>query len=207
MARRAYTPREVTGVVCRWAGACLLALAVLPYLYGMLFARMQISRFQAEHSETVAWAPGRVNAYRRALSSALPAPEAILRIPGAGMEVPVLEGTSDLVLNRGAGHITGTSWPGGGGNIVIAGHRDGFFRRLKNVAVGDRIEVSRSGGVDTYRVDQLQVVDRSDTSALMPTGTPKLTLVTCYPFFYLGPAPQRYIVRASLVTSPIQRNL
>ena len=206
--RRVHTWREWTGRACRWTGVLLLAAWLLPSVYGMLFARMQISRFQAEHAETISWAPGRVSAYRRALQAALPAPEAVLRIPGANMEVPVLEGTSDLVLNRAAGHIAGTSPLGSdGGNIVLAGHRDGFFRRLKNVAVGDRIEIARGGGVDVYRVDRLQVVDRTDTSALRPTRTATLTLVTCYPFFYLGPAPQRYIVRASPVPPPDQHNL
>ncbi len=172
---------------------------LLPYVYGMLIARLQISRFQAEHAETTAWAPGRVNAYRRALRVAMPQPEAVLRIPSANMDVPVMEGTSALVMNRAAGHITGTSVPGGGGNVVLAGHRDGFFRRLKNVAVGDEVQIVRTGGVDTYRVDRVQVVERTDTSALQSSHTPILTLVTCYPFFYLGAAPQRYIVRASLV--------
>ncbi len=199
--------RRWGATTCRWTGAFLLALWLLPTVYGMLVARMEISRFQAAHAETTSWAPGRVTAYRRALRVALPAPEAVLRIPSANLEVPVMEGTSAVVMNRAAGHITGTSAPGGGGNVVLAGHRDGFFRRLKYVSIGDRIEVSRPGGMDTYRVDDLQVVERTDTSALQPSHTPMLTLVTCYPFFYLGAAPQRYIVRASLVGQQSQRNL
>ncbi len=202
-----HTLRGWAGTVCVWAGALLLAVWLLPAAYGTLAARMEISRFQADHAETNSWAPGRVNAYRTALRVAMPAPEAVLRIPSAMLEVPVMEGTSALVMNRAAGHITGTSAPGGGGNVVLAGHRDGFFRRLKNVSVGDEIEVVRPGGIDTYRVDQMQVVERTDTSALQPSHTPVLTLVTCYPFFYLGAAPQRYIVRASLVSHSNQRTL
>ena len=185
---------------CRWAGTLLLSVWAVPTLWGTLLSHMAIARFQADHAETVSWAPGRVQAYRRALEVAMPAPVAVLRIPSANLEVPVMEGTSDLVLNRAAGHLSGTSTLGGRGNIVLAGHRDGFFRRLKNVAVGDQIEIARARNTDTYRVDQLQVVDRTDASALRPSHDATLTLVTCYPFFYLGAAPQRYIVRASLIS-------
>lgn len=176
-------------------------------MYGLLYSRLELARFQADHAETVAWAPGRVAAYRKALRVAAPAPEAVLRIPSAAMDVPVLEGTSDFILNRGAGHISGTAEPGGGGNIVLAGHRDGFFRHLKNVSVGDRIEVAHAGSTDVYRVDSTRVVDKHDTSALRSSDHAELTLVTCYPFFYLGAAPQRYIVRASLVPNPLQTKL
>ena len=199
MAKLFFTSREGLGKTCRWAGVLFLTAWLVPSVYGTLAARMQVAHFQAEHAETISWAPGRVEAYRRALQVAMPTPEAVLRIPGADLEVPVLEGTSVAVLNRAAGHMTGTAMPGALGNIVIAGHRDGFFRRLKRLSVGDRITLARKGGVDTYQVDGLKVVDRTDTSALWPTRTPTLTLVTCYPFFYLGAAPQRYIVRASLV--------
>lgn len=192
--------RSWFSTACLSAGALLLAAWFVPTLYGLLFSRLALSRFQADHPVTMSWAPGRVAAYRKALRVAMPIPEAVLRIRSANMEVPVLEGTSDLVLNRGAGHISGTGEPGGGGNVVLAGHRDGFFRRLKNVSVGDRIEVARQGGTDVYRVDSLRVVERNDTSPLRSSNKPVLTLVTCYPFFYLGPAPQRYIVQASLLS-------
>lgn len=205
--RRVRSWREWIGTACRWTGALLLAAWLLPYLYGTVSARVGIARFQSAHAETVSWAPGRVNAYRRALQVAMPVPEAVLRIPSTDLEVPVLEGTSDPVLNRAVGHLAGTSSFGSKGNIVLAGHRDGFFRRLNRVAVGDRIEVAHGGSVETYRVDELKVVDRTDTSALRPTHTPTLTLVTCYPFVYLGPAPQRFIVRASPVASVTQPNL
>ena len=197
---------------CLCAGTLLLAAWFVPTVYGLLFSRLELSRFQADHPVTMSWAPGRVAAYRKALNVAMPLPEAVLRIPSANMEVPVLEGTSDLVLNRGAGHILGTTEPGmaepgGGGNVVLAGHRDGFFRRLKNVSVGDRIEVARQGGTDIYRVDSLRVVERTDTSPLRSSNKPVLTLVTCFPFFYLGPAPQRYIVQASLLSNASAANV
>ena len=195
-------------IACRGCGAALLAAWLLPTAYGTLSARMTLARFQAQHAETTSWAPGRVQAYRRALAVALPAPVAVLHLPTAHLDVPVLEGTSATVLNRGAGHLQGTASPGSGvGNIVIAGHRDGFFRRLKNLSVGDTIELERRNGVVTYRVEDLRVVERTDTAALQPTHTPTLTLVTCYPFFYLGAAPQRYIVRASLVAPSAPNSL
>lgn len=198
---------ERAGKASRWLGAALLAYAFGASAYGTVVSRMQLARFQADHAETISWAPGRVEAYRRALRVALPAPQAVLRIPAANLEVPVVEGTSALVLNRAAGHLTGTSLPGGPGNIVIAGHRDGFFRRLKNVSVGDQIQLAHGTGLDTYVVDRLDIVDRKDTSALQPSHQPVLTLVTCYPFFYLGAAPQRYIVHASLVPPSLLHSL
>lgn len=199
--------RDRSSAICLWAGALLVALWVVPTMYGLLYSRLELARFQSDHAETISWAPGRVAAYRKALHVATPAPGAVLRIPSAAMEVPVLEGTTDLVLNRGAGHISGTDEFGGGGNIVLAGHRDGFFRHLKNVSVGDRIEVAHPGATDVYRVDSLRVVDKHDVSALRSSDHAVLTLVTCYPFFYLGAAPQRYIVRASLVSNSLQTKL
>lgn len=191
--------RERTALACRWLGALLLAGWLAGSLSSAVLSRLELQRFQGNHAETAGWAPGRVTAYRKALRVALPVPEAVLRLPAAHIEVPVLEGTSAMVLNRAAGHLSGTALPGSLSNIVIAGHRDGFFRRLKNVSLGDTVELARAGGVDVYRVDRLAVVERTDTAALQPTHTPTLTLITCYPFFYLGAAPQRYVVRASLV--------
>lgn len=206
MAASNHTLRTRAGTFLLWLGSLLLAVWLVPAALGSLLAHMEVVRFQADHPETVAWAPGRVRAYQRALGVAMPTPAAVLRLPSTGIEVPVLEGTSQVVMDRGAGHLPGTAAPGSGGNVVLASHRDGFFRRLKNVAVGDRIQLQRPGGLDTYRVETLQVVERTDTAALQPTRHPVLTLVTCYPFFYIGPAPQRYVVRASLVSSSSQRN-
>ena len=193
--------------LCLLAGTVLFGFWCVPTVYGLVFSHVVLSRFQSQHAETVAWSPGRVAAYRNALKVAAPTAEAVLRIPRVGIEVPVMEGTSKLVMNLGAGHIEGTASPGGAGNVALASHRDGYFRHLKDVRVGDRIEVNSAQGANVYKVDSLQVVSPSDVSSLQPTAKPVLTLVTCYPFFYLGPAPQRYIVRASLLsTSPISTN-
>ncbi len=123
---------------------------------------------------------------------------AVLRIPALHLEVPVLEGTDEVTLNRGVGRIAGTSLPGQGGNIGIAGHRDGFFRRLKNIQTGDAIELVTISGTDVYVVDQIRITSPADVGVLRPRAKHSLMLVTCYPFYFVGPAPSRYIVEASL---------
>ncbi|MBZ5689439.1 MAG: class D sortase [Acidobacteriia bacterium] len=123
---------------------------------------------------------------------------AVLRIPALHLEVPVLDGTDEVTLNRGVGRIASTALPGKGGNIGIAGHRDGFFRRLKDVRTGDAIELATMSGTDIYIVDRIRITSPTDVSVLRPRTKHSLTLVTCYPFYFVGPAPSRYIVEASL---------
>jgi sortase A len=125
-------------------------------------------------------------------------PLAVIALPQHDLRVPVFEGTSELTLNDGAGWIVGTARPGEDGNIGIAGHRDSFFRALKDAKVGDVIELSTLKETDTYTVDQIEIVDPKDVSVLGPRPLPSLTLVTCYPFYFVGPAPQRFIVHAVL---------
>ena len=142
------------------------------------------------------WDPARVRAYARASARAGAAPVALLRIPRLGLEVPVLEGTDEWTLDRGLGHIEGTARPGEPGNVGIAGHRDGFFRPLKDIRDGDLVELALPGSVRRYRVERLSIVRPDAVRVLRPTPTPSLTLVTCYPFYFVGPAPERFIVRA-----------
>ncbi|HEX3986928.1 MAG TPA: class D sortase [Acidobacteriaceae bacterium] len=125
-------------------------------------------------------------------------PLAVLRIPSIRLDVPVLEGTDALTLNHAAGRIAGTALPGQAGNIGIAAHRDGFFRNLGKLRIGDPVELQTPSGVETYVVEQTQIVMPDNVSVLDPRPVPSLTLVTCYPFHYLGRAPQRYIVTALL---------
>ena len=124
------------------------------------------------------------------------APLAVLRIARLGIEVPVLAGTDDRTLDRGLGHIEGTSLPGHDGNIGIAGHRDTHFRALKDIAEGDLIEIATRQSTDVYRVERTWIVDPDDVSVIAATSSGAVTLVTCYPFNYVGSAPQRFIVRA-----------
>jgi sortase A len=126
-------------------------------------------------------------------------PEAILRIPSIQLEVPMYAGTSELNLNRGAAHIEGTSTLVQAGNIGIAGHRDGFFRSLKHIRIGADIYLEVAQKSMRYRVVDLSIVMPSDMYPLAPTEVPSITLVTCYPFYLVGSAPKRYIVRAELI--------
>lgn len=121
---------------------------------------------------------------------------ALLRIPRIALEVPVGTGTAEEVLFRGAGLVTGSALPGSDGNVAIAAHRDSFFRGLKDVAVGDLIELESLDRTTLYRVSSLKIVEPGDVQVLAPTDEAALTLITCYPFYFVGHAPQRYIVRA-----------
>lgn len=143
------------------------------------------------------WSDKRIAAYRESLAAQFLSAIAILRVPKIHVEAPVLEGTDELTLNRGVGRIIGTARPGETGNIGIAGHRDGFFRGLKDITVGDSIELVTYNTTVTYVVDQILVVEPSDISVLGPRPG-SLTLVTCYPFYFIGSAPRRYVVQATI---------
>ncbi len=145
------------------------------------------------------WNIKRIQAYRDSLAMKLEPPIAVLTIPKIGIEVPVFDGTDDITLNRGAGRIAGTARPGQTGNMGIAGHRDGFFRKLKDIQVDDLVELSTRQGKFVYSVEDIVIVNPTDVSVLHPRPRPSLTLVTCFPFYFVGDAPQRYIVHASLV--------
>jgi sortase A len=145
------------------------------------------------------WSEQRIKAYRESLASHFSPALGILRIARINVEVPILEGTDDLSLNRGVGHVAGTANPGESGNVAIAGHRDGFFRGLKDVSLGDMVEMVTPRGTETYVVDNITIVERTDISVLQSRGHSSLTLITCYPFYFIGSAPKRYIVQASVV--------
>lgn len=117
-----------------------------------------------------------------------------LEIPRLGLSTIVLEGVEARTLRRGAGHIPGTV-----GNIGIAGHRDSFFRSLKDIGKNDIVTLTTPEGTSRYQVEWTRIVAPEDTEVLADGGTPELTLVTCYPFYYVGSAPQRFIVRAQRI--------
>jgi len=119
-----------------------------------------------------------------------------LEIARLGVSVMVVEGVDDIDLKRAVGHIPGTALPGESGNVGIAGHRDTFFRPLRSIQLDDTITVSTLQGASRYRVVSTNVVRPEDTQVLYPTGRDSLTLVTCFPFDYVGSAPKRFIVRA-----------
>jgi sortase A len=181
------------------AGALLVGVYAVPTVYGSAMSHLAVAQFRAQSASNRQWDSARIRAYQQALLVKFPPPEAVLRIPKIGLEVPVLEGDDALTLNRGVGHIPGTAMPGTVGNVGVAGHRDGFFRGLKDLAAGDVIEMQRgpgAGRLDRYVVRNISIVMPNDTALLKPTSDSTLTLVTCYPFRYVGTAPQRYVVQA-----------
>jgi sortase A len=123
-----------------------------------------------------------------------------IRIPRLDVTAVVVEGVGKRSLRRAAGHIPGTALPSEDeGNVGIAAHRDSFFRGLKDIRKDDTIELTTLDGTHRYRVEWTKIVQPEDTTVLAPTGEPALTLVTCYPFYYVGSAPKRFIVRAHRV--------
>lgn len=121
---------------------------------------------------------------------------AILAIPRVGLSTIVVEGAEERELKLGPGHIPGTSLPGGGGNVGVAGHRDTFFRPLRHIRKDDTIQVIAHEQNYHYRVVSMEIVDPNDIQVLYSTQHEMLTLVTCYPFEFIGHAPKRFIVRA-----------
>lgn len=201
------------------AGTVLLGVSCGAWIQGTFASQAAIERFEKNQAQAsvvsvsaarmtdpvsgsrvdfALWSEKRTREYKESLAQKLDMPLAILRIPKISLEVPVFNDTDDLVLNRGVGRILGTARVGETGNLGIAGHRDGFFRGLKDLRVGDEIDLVRTSQTDKYVVENIQVVSPSDVSVLNPTRAPSITLVTCFPFYYIGSAPQRYIVRASI---------
>jgi len=119
-----------------------------------------------------------------------------IEIPRLGMMVAVLEGTRAKTLRLGVGHIEGTALPGEPGNIGIAGHRDTYFRGLKDIRESDEIRIQTATGLTRYEVDWIQITAPGDTGVLAPSAGSAITLVTCYPFHYIGAAPRRFVVHA-----------
>lgn len=142
------------------------------------------------------WSPARVKAYKAALQRETPPTLAILRIPRLKLEVPVYDGTADAVLDLAAGRIEDTALPGTPGNVGIAAHRDGFFRVLKDIKQGDALVLDTPASTEQYRVEWIRITTPDDVSVIDPTPGRAVTLVGCYPFYHVGPAPQRFIVRA-----------
>src|SRR5215203_184871 len=125
-----------------------------------------------------------------------------VEIPRIGVSGIVLEGVEKKTLRRGIGRIPGTALPEDGGNVGLAAHRDSFFRGLKDIRKNDIITLKTLESTYYYRVDWTEIVRPEDTHVLEDTGVPELTLVTCYPFYYVGSAPKRFVVRAERIDEP-----
>ena len=119
-----------------------------------------------------------------------------LEIPRIGVSAMVLEGAGSRTLRVGLGHVSGTSRPGEQGNVAIAGHRDTIFRPLRRITAGDEVVLETPTTTYHYRVSHIEIVDPKDVSILKSQGQNELTLITCFPFSYLGRAPKRFIVHA-----------
>ena len=123
-----------------------------------------------------------------------------LTIPALNRKLPVFKGTGDRELSKGVGHFIQSVRPGEEDNSVLSGHRETVFRRLYRLIIGDQLIVETSDGIFTYAVTGTRIVHKDDKTVIVPTDHAVLTLTTCYPFYFLGRAPQRYIVSATLVT-------
>jgi sortase A len=179
-----------------WAALHLVAAAGARHELNRFAVLEAATQFETGMPDQSLWSPARIRAWQSAVNDPSPAPLGVLRIPRLRLEAPLLGGTEEAKLDRGLGHIEDTAPPGTDGNAGIAGHRDGFFRVLKDITEGDTIELQTLAGRETYRVERTWIVEPEDVSVLDPTPSRSLTLVTCYPFYFVGSAPQRFIVRA-----------
>ena len=152
------------------------------------------------------WSSKRIDDYHEGNTQRNDAPLAILSIDKLDLKVPVYNGTDEISLNRGAGRIKGTARVDSVGNLGIAAHRDGFFRVLKDIEVGDSIGMLTHQGKTEFVVSSITIVDPSDISVLAPTDNPTITLVTCYPFYFVGHAPKRYIVKGELLSNQVNKS-
>lgn len=190
---------------CFVAGLIALSVFAFGYITPRVHAieaidTLQITaqNFAVENPDTSAWSQERIDAFQQAQSTSEQA-IGVVRIPAVDIEAPVFAGTSDLILDRGVGWIPATRPLGANGNVGLAAHRDGFFRNLKNISLGDTITTQTVTGVKTYRVTGTATIDPDDVYVLEPTASSTLTLITCYPFYFVGSAPERFAVFATLV--------
>lgn len=181
----------------------VLGIASLSY-YGYVSAETALyqSIENRELDAILASAPPQILTHapapRRRMPPATGAPMGRIEIPRLGVSAVIRAGSDARTLRLAVGYIPGTALPGDGGNIGLAAHRDTFFRRLGDIRAHDDIRIVTPEGTFAYTVERTDVVRPRDTWVLDPTLEPTLTLVTCYPFTYVGSAPQRFIVRAAL---------
>jgi sortase A len=183
--------------VFRWSGNLLLlsGIAALAWCgYVLVEARLFQDQADAYLERAIQARTGGTGGFIGRLTEGEPLGR--MDIPRIGMSVVVLEGIAPHTLRLGVGHVPGTALPGAPGNVALAGHRDTFFRGLRKIHKGDAIMVTTLRGSYTYVVESTKVVPPDDVAVLDRTSRPALTLVTCYPFYFVGAAPKRFIVRA-----------
>ncbi|HET6563901.1 MAG TPA: class D sortase [Xanthomonadales bacterium] len=150
------------------------------------------------------WDATQIRDYEAALKAKYPPPLGLLIIRDLNIEVPIYNGADEHILDRGAGRIKGMAKMNEDGNLGISAHRDSFFRGLKDIEMGDEVLVQSAHGVVKYAVSNIKIVPKDDISVLAPVETKTLTLVTCYPFYHVGAAPERMIVTALPVVNTLQ---
>ena len=149
------------------------------------------------------WDASQIRDYEAALQAEYPPPLGILFIDDLNIQVPIYNGTEEHILDRGAGRIKGMAKMNENGNLGISAHRDSFFRGLKDIELGTVVLVQSAFGVEKYEVTDITIVPKEDASVLAPVDRKTLTLVTCYPFYHVGAAPERFIVTALPVNDPV----
>ena len=223
---------KVIELVCWILGLLLFAGALSMRASGEVGLAKGLEAFEASLSATIAtntatdtrthssnlsiaapdqtlWSKERKLAYNNSVENQAKAPGsdtplALLNIPSLNLRVPVYDTATAFNMNRGVGKITGTAALHSNDNTGIAGHRDGFFRPLKDIALGDLIELQGINETSRYRVSELKIVEPDNVNVLYPTQTSRVTLVTCYPFYYVGHALQRFIVVAEVVAEVVE---
>ena len=192
-----------------WVGVAALAYAGGTAAYAGIYQRYQSWKFER----------ARMSAIERNLKQEVAVPQIIkaaiveeavdlregdvvgrLEVSRIGISVIVLQGIDEDTLISGAGHVPGTPLPGAEGNVAIAAHRDTFFRKLQGIRPGDSIQVATVRRTYEYVVDSTEIVDPEDTQVMESRARPELTLITCYPFYFVGAAPKRFIVHARPLT-------
>ena len=194
MSHRSQKARKAAGLVLMTGGFLFGLIGSLEFLESRLGQTQAAREFREPVSSSTDSSP------------AVPRPrpprqgEAIgkLMLPRLGTELYVVEGDGAAELLRGPGHLSGTAMPGEDGNCIIAGHRDTHFRVLKDVRKGDPIVVETRRGEFLYRVTAIRVVSPENRQVLETSATPELSLITCFPFYYVGAAPKRFVVEARL---------
>jgi sortase A len=197
---RLVVAKEPLRRILQWAQRALFACAILLLGY-CAFVLADTWTFQRRESMDL----DRLLRDRRAVSESAPASAmdgliGRMEIPRLGFSAVVVEGIDRTTLRHAVGHIPGTALPGKAGNVGLSGHRDTFFRPLKDLRIKDEIQFSTLEGDYRYEVESLKVVEPGNVGVLAPSHENVLTLVTCYPFFYIGAAPKRFVVRARQVS-------
>jgi sortase A len=204
---RRISPSAPAHSILRWArnfflvaGVLILGYCAFVLLDAKLYQSYEARQFQQEIKDFEPAITGEGRTQKASFHPSTGKPLGEIELTRIGVTAMILEGTEERTLRRAVGHIPGTALPGQPGNVAIAGHRDTFFRALRNVRQDDEITLLTRDGSYRYRVDSIKVVGPEDTQVLDNSEDDILTLVTCYPFYFVGPAPRRFIVRAQRIS-------